>query len=352
MIATRTLSILILLELLFVPLFASAGPADPVLMGIQLSQINYDVINGLLIDKCNVSYPSTVPALKDAIDKWKSKNTDALNELHQITKDNLIKIAHLSESDATAKIAQTSELMTNGLKAQFENISGVQLKEACNGKYAATTLQTLDFPSVLALMHSANAEPSRTSSLPTKENEPVMVRIPGKNYEMGKFDVTQGEWKDVMGNNPSKFSKCGDNCPVEQVSWDNIQNFLQKLNAKTGRQYRLPTQAEWEYACYGGKQTEYCGSNDIEAVAWYEGNSGGQTHPVGQKQANGYGLYDMSGNVWQWMQDWNAMNPSARALCGGSFLFKPTLESATFRGGREPNISADFIGFRLARTLP
>jgi formylglycine-generating enzyme required for sulfatase activity len=97
-----------------------------------------------------------------------------------------------------------------------------------------------------------------------------MIRIPSRNYELGKFEVTQAQWLAVMGNNPSDFTACGNNCPVEQVSWNDIQEFLQKLNAKTGKNYRLPTEAEWEYACYGGTKTEYCGSNDINAVAWYD----------------------------------------------------------------------------------
>jgi len=186
-----------------------------------------------------------------------------------------------------------------------------------------------------------------------KEEEakgPVMVRIPGTNYEMGKYEVTQKEWQAVMGNNPSKFTSCGNNCPVEQVSWDDIQIFLQKLNQKTGRQYRLPTEAEWEYACYGGSQTEYCGSNDINAVAWYDtGADSVSTHPVGKKQANGYGLYDMSGNVWEWMQD--ELN-GGRALRGGSWGIRPQGVRAAYRSKDAPTDRYSSNGFRLARTLP
>ncbi len=124
---------------------------------------------------------------------------------------------------------------------------------------------------------------------------PVMVRIQGKKYEIGKYVVTQSEWKAVMGSNPSHNNKCGDNCPVEGVSWNDAQEYIQKLNANTGRQYRLPTEDEWEYACYGGSKTTYCGGNDLNVVGWADGNSfWGSTHPVGQKQANGYGLYDMT----------------------------------------------------------
>lgn len=188
-----------------------------------------------------------------------------------------------------------------------------------------------------------------------KEEEakgPAMVKIPGKNYEMGKYEVTQKEWRDVMGNNPSYFTSCGDHCPVEQVSWDDIQEFLQKLNQKTGRQYRLPSEEEWEYACYGGSQTEYCGDNDINAVAWHKGNSNQTSHPVGQKQANGYGLYDMCGNVWEWMENTYDNEHDRRSLRGGSWYTHPLLVRASFRLSYVPSSRGDRDGFRLARTLP
>ena len=179
---------------------------------------------------------------------------------------------------------------------------------------------------------------------------PAMVKIPGKNYELGKYEVTQKEWRDIMGNNPSKFSSCGDTCPVENVSWNDVQEFIQKLNAKTGKQYRLPTEAEWEYACYGASQTEYCGGNNLDAVGWYWDNSNKTTHPVGQKQANGYGLYDMSGNVYEWVQDW--YDSSQRVQRGGSWFGDPQKARAAYRHANSPRMRADIYGLRLARTLP
>ena len=124
-------------------------------------------------------------------------------------------------------------------------------------------------------------------------------------YYIGKYEVTQKLWKAVMGSNPSDFK--GDNLPVECVSWNDVQEFLRKLNAMTGKQYRLPTEAEWEFAARGGNSSrgyKYSGSNSLGSVAWYFGNSGSRTHAVGTKSPNELGIYDMSGNVCEWCQDW------------------------------------------------
>lgn len=189
-------------------------------------------------------------------------------------------------------------------------------------------------------------------------------------FALGKTEVTQAQWKAIMGSNPSKFPACGDNCPVEQVSWDDTQEFIEKLNAKTGKQYRLPSEAEWEYACHAGGKHTYCGSDDPDSVGWYggmakpAGNSGRTTNPVATRQANAWGLYDMSGNVWEWVADsyhknyngaptdgsaWLDEDSMTRVPRGGSWSY---LQRAAKRGGSESDYRFGSIGFRLARTLP
>ena len=137
------------------------------------------------------------------------------------------------------------------------------------------------------------------------DDEKPQHEVTLSNYYIGETEVTQELWETVMRSNPSE--SIGPKQPVEKVSWDDCQTFIGKLNEKTGKTFRLPTEAEWEYAARGGKKSKgytYSGSNSIGNVAWYEDNSGNQTHDVGTKQANELGIYDMTGNVREWCQDW------------------------------------------------
>ena len=182
------------------------------------------------------------------------------------------------------------------------------------------------------------------------------------DYYIGKYEVTQALWKAVMGNNPSNFK--GDNLPVEQVSWDDCQEFISKLNSITGKSFRLPTEAEWEYAARGGNKSrgyQYSGSNNLSDVAWYGDNSGSKTHQVGSKQANELGIYDMSGNVSEWCQDWygdysksSQTNPKGsasgalRVLRGGRYSYYSDFCCPLCRGFDTHSTCESGIGLRLA----
>ncbi len=185
-----------------------------------------------------------------------------------------------------------------------------------------------------------------------------------KGFEMGRYEVTQQQWQAVMGSNPSQFSGCAD-CPVESVSWGDIQKYLRKLNQQMGKNYRLLTEAEWEYACRGGAVGQtYCGGDSPDRLAWHVGNSGNKTHPVGQKAANGFGLYDMSGNVWEWTcsaydekyggaekKCINNNTTATMAIRGGSWVDGPTWGDLAQRFWSPPTNRFYFAGFRLARSL-
>ena len=196
---------------------------------------------------------------------------------------------------------------------------------------------------------------------PYEVEKPVHRVTLTNNYYIGKYEVTQALWQAVMGSNPSYFK--GDDLPVEKVSWDDCQDFISKLNAMTGKRFRLPSEAEWEYAARGGKKSrgyQYSGSNTLGDVAWYYGNSGPKTHAVGTKQPNELGIYDMTGNVWEWCQDWfgsyssspqtnptGAASGSIRVCRGGSWNYSAGLCRTSYRGNNSPDDRFSYLGLRL-----
>jgi formylglycine-generating enzyme required for sulfatase activity len=189
------------------------------------------------------------------------------------------------------------------------------------------------------------------------------------DYYIGKFEVTQAEWYRILDKDPSKryFPGC-DSCPVERVTWYHVQEFIEKLNLMTGLRYRLPTEAEWEYAAIGGVYSrgyKYSGSNKSDSVAWTDDNSNNTVHPVGKKKPNELGIYDMSGNVYEWCFDWyspdfyqisESENPygplegTMRVIRGGSWFFDRSGIRVTDREKGNPTFRYGYIGFRLCRS--
>ncbi|MBW2014443.1 MAG: SUMF1/EgtB/PvdO family nonheme iron enzyme [Deltaproteobacteria bacterium] len=229
------------------------------------------------------------------------------------------------------------------------------------------------------------------SNEPGRDNDERQHRVTlTKGFYMQSTEVTQGQWKAVMGNNPSKFKNCGDDCPIEQVSWNDVQQFIRKLNQREGSgTYRLPTEAEWEYAARAGSTMAFanggiselkCGfDSNLDAIGWYCGNSGvsysgcynaskwggpkcAGTHLVAQKQPNAWGLYDMHGNVWEWCQDWKGDYPSGsvtnptgpsggsgRVERGGSWIRYASYCRSALRDYVTPGFWYSRLGFRLLR---
>jgi len=233
----------------------------------------------------------------------------------------------------------------------------------CNDKGGKNVnVSSLDMVHVKGGTFTMGCTPEQGNDCDSDENPAHKVTL--SDFYIGKYEVTQKLWKEVMDDNPSEFK--GDNLPVENINWEEIQTFILMLNKKTGKKYRLPTEAEWEYAARGGNKSKgykYSGSNDVVYVAWYDGNSDEATHPIGTKEPNELGIYDMSGNVWEWVNDWHdgyssgsspEINPtgpssgSLRVLRGGVYHdFEQHCRIAN-RFGNSPGDRYISFGFRLA----
>lgn len=187
---------------------------------------------------------------------------------------------------------------------------------------------------------------------------PHEVNVPA--FSMGKYEITQADWVKIMGAIPSGLVRC-DDCPVSRISWHEVQDFIQRLNLRSGKRYRLPTEEEWEFAARGGVRDHaytYAGSDRAEEVAWFAGNSGGVSHPVGMLAPNELGLYDMSGNIWEWTNTNKApysCDPAGKVfeiavLRGGTYANRVSSVRVRDRNGRDRDMRLDTLGFRLAQS--
>jgi formylglycine-generating enzyme required for sulfatase activity len=220
--------------------------------------------------------------------------------------------------------------------------------------------------------------PSNESGRNTDEKQHRVTLT--KGFLLQTTEVTQGQWRALMRSNPSDAPSCGSNCPVEKVSWMSVAKYANALSRKEGlteayrisgssvswnqnaNGYRLPTEAEWEYAARAGERTRYSGSNSLNTVSWTKTNSSGKVRPVATKQANAWGLYDMSGNVWEWVWDWKrtysgtVIDPtgnrsgSKRVFRGGSAVASSHYSRCAHRLAHAPTSKYRDLGFRLART--
>ena len=258
------------------------------------------------------------------------------------------------------------------LEGQTASLSGVLTTHASSSVSSGSSLTgktitipvkdgiSIDMVRIGAGTFTMGATPEMEN--PYNDEKPTRCVTLTNDYYIGKYEVTQALWQAVMGSNPS--NRKGDNLPVEEVSWDDCQEFISKLNRMTGKTFRLPTEAEWEYAARGGNKSkgyQYSGSNNLSDVAWYRDNSGYKTYAVGTKQPNELGIYDMSGNVWEWCQDWygeysssSQVNPtgansgSSRVNRGGAVGNDARLCRSSCRANDVPGTHYSILGLRLS----
>jgi formylglycine-generating enzyme required for sulfatase activity len=202
-----------------------------------------------------------------------------------------------------------------------------------------------------------------TFQMGDSDNGPIHQVTLTKPFWIQKTEVTQRQWAAVMRSKPSHFQQCGASCPVERVSYADVQEFIAKLNARSKKKYRLPTEAEWEYAARAGTTADYGTPGPVTRGGWTYDNSEYTTHPVGKLRPNAWGLYDMEGNVWEWVNDWKAPYPSdpttdpagpvsgdRRVLRGGSWVDDARAACSATRFSDFPDQAHRSYGFRLART--
>ena len=283
---------------------------------LPVGQHSYVVFcDGYESEEGTVKLKSSAPS--DLLIRLSKEVVDAVSSANDVIQDNV----STSSTSTLQSSAITSGYTTASSVASGSNVISILVKNDI----------TIDMVKVEAGTFTMGATPEMEN--PRDDEMPTHQVTLTNDYYIGKYEVTQALWQAVMGYNSSEFM--GDNLPVENVSWEESQEFISKLNRITGKKFRLPTEAEWEYAARGGNKSrdyQYSGSNNLSDVAWYTQNSDSKTHAVGTKQGNELGIYDMSGNVWEWCQDWKGtyssssqVNPtgansgSFRVIRGGNY---------------------------------
>ncbi len=283
-----------------------------------------------------------------------SKEAASTNQISQTT--------HPQQSQTQRPVSQTQPVSSTASLSTSSSTSLNAVGSSTSG--SVITIPVKGGVSIeMVKVEAGSFDMGATSEMqnPYSDEKPVHRVTLTNNYYVGKYEVTQALWQAVMGSNPSIFK--GDDLPVEEVSWKDCQKFITKLNAMTGKRFRLPSEAEWEYAARGGKKSRgylYSGSNAIGDVAWYEGNSSFMTHAVGTKQPNELGIYDMTGNVWEWCQDrygsyssspqtnpTGAVGGSRRVFRGGSWSYSARRCCTSSRSGYSPGYRRYDLGLRL-----
>lgn len=261
---------------------------------------------------------------------------------------------------ATNKKQQTNELEVTTLRESVTSMANVSRTENIVKPSLKGNLVTIPVKEEIYIEMVKVEKGSMTMTYGSGLTKLLVGKLKAsiaQDYYVGKYEVTQALWQAVMGNNPSKNK--GDNLPVEKVTWNECQDFIKELNKLTGKNFRLPTALEWFYAARGGNRShgyKYSGSNKLSEVAWYDSNSKNKTHPVGTKMPNELGLYDMSGNVWEWCQDLGkstkksskSLHGASRILCGGSWSDNAKYCTSLYLDEKPEGFYSIYTGMRLA----
>ena len=334
-----------------------------------------DKIKKYLFDFPNGRYLQQVLEIEKKLQSEEKKSSDfqikpkeeelKQQEITNLSKDKaILNIPSIEEKNLAHRLSEDSisaeNVKVNARKA--ERAEQVEIKNETHPKN--TTVIKIDaFQNQMVLVEGGTFKMGSSDLEKYVDNdEKPQHNVNVSDFYISKFEVTQAQWKAVMGTLPSSFKNC-ELCPVENVSWLDVQAFLNELNAKTGKKYRLPTEAEWEFAAKGGKKSNgytYAGSASLDEVGWYDGNSGRRPQPVGQKKANELGLFDMSGNVWEWCQDGygyysndqtnssNVNSNSYKLNRGGGWYFSSRDCRSSRRNYYVLNVRSRNVGFRIA----